>query len=46
MKKTLFSALAALALCLIALPAAAEGRRRTLCCDENGTALTQYLGRT
>ena len=43
MKKTLFSALAALALCLIALPATAEEDVYTLL-DENGTALTQYLG--
>lgn len=43
MKKTLFSALAALALCLIALSATAEEDVYTLL-DENGTALTQYLG--
>ena len=43
MKKTLFSALAALALCLISLSAAAEEDIYTLL-DENGTALTQYLG--
>ena len=43
MKKTLFSALAALALCLISLSAAAEEDVYTLL-DENGTALTQYLG--